>query len=295
MRIRESLPSRIFDVLNYIGLGIVMLLTLYPFWHILMASVSNPVQVMRNFGPILYPLGWGVDNYKLVFQYDMVPIGLSNTVVIVVVGTALNLIITLLAAYAFSRKNVYITKKLIKFVIFTMYFSGGLIPTFLLIKNYLHLVDTYWALWLPGLISTYNMIIMRSGFAAIPDSMEESAKLDGANDFLILFRIMVPLAMPTIAVILLYYGVGHWNSWFNAMIYINTRTKIPLSLVLREILLSNSTETLTSSSSMSGDTMPIAETIKYATTIVATVPILIVYPFLQKYFVKGMMIGAVKG
>ena len=214
---------------------------------------------------------------------------------IVVLGTLINVTMTILASYAFSRKNVYITKKIMPFVIFTMYFSGGMIPSFLLINNWLHLGDTYWSVWLPGAISTYNMIILRTGFAALPDSLMESAKIDGANDFFIMLRIAIPLALPSIAVIVLYYAVGHWNSWFNAMLYLKTRSKFPLSIILREILISNSTETMTAASGASGDTAPLAETIKFATTVVAIVPILIVYPFLQKYFVKGMMIGAVKG
>ena len=294
MKIRKS-GSRVFDVINYLLLTILMIVTLYPFWHVVMASFSKPVEVMKYSGPIVLPLGIDFSSYRMVFNNPNITFSFRNSVLIVVLGTLINVTMTILASYAFSRKNVYITKKIMPFVIFTMYFSGGMIPSFLLINNWLHLGDTYWSVWLPGAISTYNMIILRTGFAALPDSLMESAKIDGANDFFIMLRIAIPLALPSIAVIVLYYAVGHWNSWFNAMLYLKTRSKFPLSIILREILISNSTETMTAASGASGDTAPLAETIKFATTVVAIVPILIVYPFLQKYFVKGMMIGAVKG
>ena len=294
MKIRKS-GSRVFDVINYLLLTILMIVTLYPFWHVVMASFSKPVEVMKYSGPIVLPLGIDFSSYRMVFNNPNITFSFRNSVLIVVFGTLINVAMTILASYAFSRKNVYITKKIMPFVIFTMYFSGGMIPSFLLINNWLHLGDTYWSVWLPGAISTYNMIILRTGFAALPDSLMESAKIDGANDFFIMLRIAIPLALPSIAVIVLYYAVGHWNSWFNAMLYLKTRSKFPLSIILREILISNSTETMTAASGASGDTAPLAETIKFATTVVAIVPILIVYPFLQKYFVKGMMIGAVKG
>jgi len=292
---KRGLGNRAFEIVNYTVLTLLMIITLYPMWHVLMASFSQPVEVMKHSGPILLPLGIDFSSYAMVFRNPNILSSFKNSVIIVVFGTIINMVMTLLAGYAFSRKHVYITKKIMPFVIFTMYFSGGMIPTFLLVNNWLHLGDSYLALWLPIAISTYNMIIMRTGFAAIPDSMGESAKIDGANEFVILIRIAIPLALPTIAVIVLYYAVGHWNSWFSAMMYLKSRDKFPLSLILREILISNSTESMTSASGASGDTVPIAETIKYATTIIAIVPILVIYPFLQKYFVKGMMIGAVKG
>jgi putative aldouronate transport system permease protein len=180
-------------------------------------------------------------------------------------------------------------------IIITMYFNGGLIPNYFNIKE-LGLYNSIWSLILPGAISTFNLIILRTAFLAVPDSLEESAKLEGANHFVILFRIILPLTMPTVAVLILYYAVGHWNSWFNAMIYLKTRTKFPLQLILREILIQNDSTSMTAG--MSGDTgdkLAIAETIRYATIIVATLPILCVYPFLQKYFTKGVMVGAVKG
>ncbi len=178
-------------------------------------------------------------------------------------------------------------------MIFTMYFSGGLIPTYLVVFNVLGLGDSLGALILPTLISVYNVIIMRSNFAAIPQGLEESARIDGANEFVIFSRIIMPLSMPIIAVMILFYGVNHWNSWFNAMIYLRTREKYPLQLVLREILLSGTADQMAGSSG--ADQYALGESVKYATIIVATVPILAIYPFIQKYFVKGIMVGAIKG
>lgn len=180
-------------------------------------------------------------------------------------------------------------------MVFTMYFSGGMIPKYLMVYKWLHLGDSVWALILPVMISTYNLLIMKANFAALPDSLEEAAKIDGANDILILFRIILPLSMPVIAVMFLYYGVGYWNSWFTAMMYLRTRAKFPLQLILREILLSNDVTSMDTGGASAGDRYLIGESLKYATIVVATVPILCLYPFIQKYFVKGIMIGAVKG
>lgn len=199
------------------------------------------------------------------------------------------------AAYALSRKNIFWSAYIMIFIIITMYFSGGLIPTYLLVSQTLHLGNTYAALILPTAINTYNLIIMRTSFSSIPTSIEESAKLDGAGHWTILFRIVFPLSMPIIAVMILYYAVGHWNSWFPASIYIRERSKFPLQLILREILINNDTASMTMGESGASDQLSISESVKYAVIVFATVPILCVYPFLQKYFVKGVMVGAVKG
>lgn len=221
----------------------------------------------------------------------MIFLSYQNTVIYVVLGTVINIFMTTLGAYGLSRKNVLLSNAIMFFIVFTMFFSGGLIPMYLLMQN-LSLINTRWAMWLPGMIGTTNLIIMRTSFKAIPSSLEESARIDGANDFVILYRVIVPLSKPVIAVMLLYYGVGHWNSWFNAMIYLQDRNLYPLQLILREILIDSTTDVI----ELGGDdSEPIAQTIKYATIMVATVPILCVYPFLQKYFVKGVMIGAIKG
>jgi len=200
---------------------------------------------------------------------------------------------TSLGAYGLSRKNLYWGKSMMLFIIFTMFFSGGLIPSFLLVKG-IGLYNSRFALIFPSAISTMNLIIMRTNFQAIPESLEESARIDGANDLQIMMRVIIPLSGSVMAVMTLFYGVAHWNSWFNAMIYLRDRTSYPLQLVLREILISNQTQNMTQDVG-DLDKLSVSETIKYATIMVATVPILLVYPFLQKYFVKGVMIGAVKG
>ncbi len=294
-RIRKTPASMLFDICNYSFMMVLVFITLYPFWHVAMASMSNPGVLMAHSGPIFYPLGnLEFGNYLLVFKNPMIPISYRNTLIYVVLGTGINIIMTMFCGYALSRRNLMLRVPVMYLIIFTMYFSGGMIPSFLLVKS-LGMYDTLWALVLPGAINTINMIIMRTAFATVPDSMEESAKLDGANDMVVLFRILVPLCLPTIAVLILYYSVGHWNSWFNAMIYLKTREKFPLQLILREILLANTASGETMVETGGGDKIPLAETVKYATIMVATVPILLVYPFVQRYFVKGVMIGAIKG
>lgn len=294
-RIQTSMGSKIFDIFNATFMVLLMFVTLYPFWHVAMSSISNPSALIIHSGPVFIPIGGiEVGNYGLVFKNPMIPIGYRNTLIYVILGTSINLIMTIFCAYALSRKDLMLRNHIMYLIIFTMYFSGGMIPSYLLVRD-LGMLDSIWALILPGSISTYNMIIMRTAFAGVPDSMEESAKLDGANDMTILFRIILPLCLPTIAVMILFYGVGHWNSWFSAMIYLKTRKKFPLQLVLREILLANVASSETMVDTAAGDKIPLAETVKYATIMVATVPILLIYPFLQKYFVKGVMIGAIKG
>ena len=296
MNIKESFGRKVFNVINVIIMLFLIVVTLYPLLYVVFASLSNSNEFMKQSGLLLKPAGFSWAAYKAVFKNPNILTGYKNTIIVLVAGTAINIFLTSLAAYFFSRKNVMFKNVLMMFVMFTMFFSGGMIPSYLIVKG-LGLLDTYWALLLPVGISTYNMIIMRTGFAAIPDSLEESAKIDGANHWTILFRIVFPLAKPTIAVIVLYYAVAHWNSWFNAMIYLQKRRDLqPLQLILRSILLENDTNNMTAGTAVPGtDTENIAETIKYAVIVVATVPILAIYPFLQKYFVKGIMIGAVKG
>lgn len=293
MKIRESTGERIFNIINLIILAILTFITLYPLVHVLNASLSSPSQVLQQRGLFLFPKGINLAAYEAVFKNPMVLVGYKNTAIYVLIGTAINLVFTTLGAYCLSRQNLYFRNIIMFFIAFTMIFSGGLIPTYLLVDD-LHLVNTRLAVMLPNAISVMNLIIMRTSFQAIPISLEESAKLDGASDLTIIFKIILPLSMPVVSVMLLFYGVRHWNSWFDAMIYFKNRDFYPLQLVLREILISNSTEGMMTGAE-TADKMPIGETIKYATIIVATVPILLVYPFLQKYFVKGVMIGAIKG
>ena len=289
--IREPMSWRIFNVLNIVFMCFIMVVMFYPVWHVLMASFSNSGMLMKNTGLLIKPAGFSWSAYKYVVTNPMIPIGYKNTLIIVVVGTSINLLMTMLSAYFLSRKDQTITKAAMIFVMITMFFSGGMIPGFLNIKD-LGIYDTLWALMLPTAVSVFNTIILRTAFMGIPDSLEESAWIDGAGDLTILFRIYVPLSGAVLAVLVLYYGVGHWNSWFNAMLYLQNRKLQPLQLVLRQILIQNDVSDMLQQST---DEEQLAETIKYAVIVVATVPILSIYPFLQRYFVQGVLVGAVKG
>ena len=293
MAIKKSAGGWLFDIGNATFMIFLMLITLYPFAYVLFASVSEPVEFMAFHGILWKPVGFTLDAYQLVMQNPDILSGYMNTIFIVAVGTALNVIATALFAYVLSRKNLYWRNAMMFMVIFTMFFSGGLIPSYLLIKG-LGLYASRWAVIIPSLIGTWNLIIMRTSFMSIPDSLEESAKIDGAGDFTVLFKIILPLSLPVMAVMVLFYGVGHWNSWFSAMVYLKDRDSFPLQLILREILIQSQTDSMTMET-MSAEKMAVSNIVKYATVMVATLPILMLYPFLQKYFVKGVMVGAVKG
>lgn len=286
---------RLFDVFNNIFMFLLMIVMIYPLWYVVIASISDSIQLMSFQGILLRPLGYSLNAYKLMAKNPMILRGYINTIYIVVVGVILNILFTSVTAYFLSRKNVYWQKYIMLFIIFTMFFSGGLIPSYLINTNLFRLKNTYWALILPGLINTYNLVIMRTAFSAIPDSLEESAKIDGASHWRILFTIIIPLSKPVMAVMVLYYAVAHWNAWFNANIYLVERSKYPLQLILREILIGNDTSSMTVQAVEAADHQSVGETIKYAVIVAATFPILCIYPFLQKYFVKGVMVGAIKG
>ena len=290
----KSFGSRLFDYANIAIMLLLVLVTFYPFWHVIMASFSDPNRLSAHTSVLLWPVGFSLGAYESVLNYRLIFSGYLNTLFIVLVGTTLNVFFTLMAAYVISRRQLAIRRVLSLFIVFTMYFSGGLIPSYLLINNTLQLGNSLWALILPGAISTWNLLVMRTAFFSVPQSIEESAFLDGANDFVLLFRIIAPTIMSTISVIILFYAVGHWNSWFSASIYLQDRTKYPLQLVLREIIILSNVQEMTDASA-TDDMENLSVTIKYATILVATVPVLLVYPFLQRYFVKGVMIGAVKG
>lgn len=289
---KETFGRKIFIVINGILLFFLTAVTLYPLLYVVFASFSNANALMAHDGALLYPLKPTIAAYKATFRNSSILTGYRNTAFVVISGTTLNIVMTTAAAYFFSRKNVMHQKLLLRIVMFTMYFSGGLIPTYLWIKK-LGLIDNLLVLIIPGAITTTNMIILRTAFYNVPESLEESARIDGAGHFTLLTKIIVPLIMPTLAVIALYYSVGHWNSWFNASIYIKKKTLYPLQLVLREILISNDTSAMMDDVALSEQAY-ISETIKYAVIVVSTVPILCLYPFLQRYFVQGIMVGAVK-
>ena len=289
MVIKKSAGEYVFDAFNYLFLTVLTLLTLYPLLYVLFASLSDGTALMQNPGVLLRPAGFSLAAYRNVLSNPNIVSGYVNTIYIVVVGTTINIVMTSMGAYVLARKDFYWKNFITGIIIFTMFFGGGLIPTFLLIRD-LGMMHTHWALIIPGAISVFNMIIMRTTFQTIPESLVESARIDGANEFTILFKLIIPLSLPTIAVMILRYGVGHWNSWFDALIYLGDRRSLwPLQLFLREVLIQNQNQT----DQMDVDF--IAETVRYATIVVATVPILLAYPFLQKYFVKGIMIGSLKG
>lgn len=291
--LKRSKGETIFNVCNWILLAGMGFMCLYPMIYVLFASLSNSNLLMAHTGLLWKPLGFTTAAYSSVMNNSMIFSGYCNTLFILVVGVIVNLIMTILCAYFLSRKNVYFKNIITGLILFTMYFSGGMIPLYMTVKS-LGLDDSLWALILPVAINTYNMIIMRTGFSSIPESLHEAAEIDGANEVQILFKIYIHLAKATIAVMVLYYAVSHWNSWFNAAIYLSDRSKYPLQLVMREILIANDVNSMSGTTS-SADTEMIAMSIKYASIIVATLPILVVYPFLQKYFVGGVMIGSVKG
>jgi len=290
----KSSPSRkVFVVCNTIILLSLIVVTLYPVWHVLCASFSNYDNLIMHTGLMFKPQGFTADAYKLLLDNPMVLYGFRNTAFIVVVSLIFNLVLTILGAYFLTRKNVYWKNFIMMAIVFTMYFSGGLIPSYFNVRQ-LGLDNTLWALIIPGSISTYNLIVLRTAFAGVPDSLEESARLDGAGHLSIIRNIYVPLTLPSLAVITLYYFVSHWNSWFSATIYLRDRELFPLQLVLREILIQNSTEDMLIGTS--GDQVnQVSEQIKYALIIISMIPVLCLYPAIQKFFVKGVMVGAVKG
>ncbi|GHV05091.1 putative ABC transporter permease protein YtcP [Spirochaetia bacterium] len=291
---RRSSGEHAFNIFNILLMAGLMIITLYPFLYVVFASFSEAGLLLKHRGLLLKPLGINFQAYRMVFKNPIMFSSYLNTIIYVVSGTSLSVLLTIFGAYSLSRKNVMLRMPITFFIIFTMWFSGGMIPLFLLIRN-MHLLNSRLALILPNAVSAYNLIVTLTYFKSIPDSLEESAKIDGANDYIIMFRIIVPLAVPVISVITLFYSVSIWNAWFHAMIFLNKRELFPVQLVLREILILNDTAGVMGGSVSQGDQMQVGETIKYATAVVATIPILLVYPFVQKYFVKGVMIGAIKG
>ena len=289
-KVRTSAGVKIFGIFNYCLMAAVGLLCLYPMWYVLMASFSDPNKMIMHTGGLLKPLGFSISAYKKVFANPNIISGYMNTLFVLVVGVLLCLTMTSLGAYVLSRKNVMWKKPLLLLIMFTMFFSGGMIPFYMNLKS-MHLTNTLWGVILPFMVSTYNMIILKTSFESIPDSLIEAAQIDGASHLKILTSIVLPLSKAALAVQLLYYGVDKWNGWFWASSIIRDREKLPLQVILREILLSS---TANMQAGGGGDTEAIGMTIRYATIIIATVPILLIYPFIQKYFAKGVMVGAVK-
>ncbi len=294
---KQSKSDKAFDIINHIFLILILIVVLYPLWFIVIASFSSPNEVAAG-NVLFWPKGFNVKGYAEIFKYEKIWIGYKNSIIYTFVGTAINLIATIPAAFAFSRKKDLVGSKFLMLLFtITMFFGGGLVPTYLLIQN-LGLYDTMWALVLPGAVSVYNLIVARTFFdQSIPYELWEAATVDGCDYAKYFFRIVIPISKPIIAVMLLIYAVGHWNSYFNALIYIIDSAKQPLQVILREVLIQSQNVTNMTSTSM--DTLEaqrqLSEMIKYGVIIVSSLPVLVMYPFVQKHFVKGMMIGAVKG
>lgn len=295
MKIKDSTGVKIFQVCNTIFLAFIALVTVYPIIHVFMASFSNGNALMAHRGLLLWPKEFNIDAFKMIFEDGRLAKSYMNTIYICTVSLVFNIILTSFAAYFLTRKEAFGKNLIMKFILITMYFQGGLVPSYMVVKD-LGLLDTYWAVILPTAISTYNLIVLRTAFASVPESLYEAARIDGAGHFRILFQIMFPLARATLAVIFLYYLVGHWNSWFSASIYLTKDAdKHPLQLYLRIKLIQNDMSMQGGEMVLDEDKAAISETLKYAIIVVATVPVLCVYPLIQKYFTKGVMIGAVKG
>lgn len=289
-KVKRSAEEEAFHVVNILLTLGLCLAILLPILNIVFASFSDPVEVMKHQGLFLRPVKPTLIAYKLVAKNPNILSGYLNTIMIVVCGTCLNVFMSLIGAYVLSRKNARLVKYFTLMVVFTMYFQGGTIPFYLVVHG-LKLTGSRLSLIIPVAINTFNLIVMRTAMASVPDSLAESAMIDGAGHARILFTIMTPLTKATVAVITLYYAVYHWNSWFNAMIFLRKKVQYPLQLILREILIQDE---VTTAGGIDALAMA-SDTVKYATIVVATVPILCIYPFLQRYFVKGVMVGAVKG
>ena len=286
---RKPVSSRIFDIVVYILLFLVAMVTIVPFLQVVTISLSPP-EVVASYGLHLIPTKIDLEGYRSIFKYKLLWTSYRNTIVRTLFGTALSMFLYVIAAYPLSKKYLPNRRFWIFFIIFTMYFSGGMIPNYLLINKWLKLSNTIWALILPPAMSAYNLIIVRNFFESIPDSLEESARIDGARETTVLFKIVVPLSMPVLATVSLWCIVGHWNAWYDCMLYIRDDTKYVLQYTLQRILLDGQVQDLDHIG-----TKVNTETMKMASIVVSILPIMIIYPFVQKYFTKGVMIGAVKG
>lgn len=289
-KIKKSPSEIIFDVVIYTSLAVVLIATFYPLWYVVVASFSPGSYIAQQGVALLWPGEFTLGAYKLAFKHPLLISGFKNSILILVLALPINIFITVLCAYFMASTNMLWKKPIMVLITFTMFFSAGIIPKYLTIKD-LGLYDSIWALVLPTALSVYNAIICKTAIEGIPPSLQESAYVDGANDWTVLFKIILPLIKPTLAVLVLYYGVGHWNSWFDASIYIKTESKLPVQNILRAVLMANKNM----AESVGDQYNAYAEAIQYAAIVIITVPILCVYPFLQKHFAKGVMIGAVKG
>ena len=288
MAVGKTTKGRIvFIVINTTLLILLAVVTLYPFLYVTAASFSDRMFILRGDIGII-PKGFNVNAYKNVFKYHLLWRSYGNTIFYVILGTSINMLLTVLGAYPLSRKQFKGRRFFSFMLVFTMWFNAGMIPTFLVVRG-MGLYNTFWALVLPNAISTYNLIVVRTFFDNIPAEMEEAALIDGGNDFQVLMKVILPLSVPVLMTITLFYLVGHWNAFMPALLYLRSEELYPLQMILRKIVL----QSLVDEENLEDQVL--AESVKYSTIVVATVPILCVYPFIQRYFVTGVMIGAVKG
>ena len=293
-RIKETKSDKVFDFVNCTVATLVLLIIAYPVWVVVISSFSDPYALMA--GKVwITPVGFSFDGYAAIFKNERIWTGLTNSLIYTVCGTLVNMIVTVLAAYPLSRKDFTLRGPISLLFAFTMWFSGGLIPTFLLVQD-MGLFNTRLAMILPTAMSVWNMVIIRTYFQTnVGGELLESAKIDGCDDFRYLWRIAIPLSKPSLAVICLYYLVANWNVFMNAYLYLSDEDLYPIQIVLREILLLGSTASSSSNAMQEGKTQITNELIKYSLVIAASLPMILIYPFVQKFFVKGIMVGSVKG
>ena len=285
-----------FDYLNCFLMLLVILLTIYPMYYCAIVSISSGAAVTR--GEVIFlPVGFDITAYKVIFGNEQIFLAYRNTIFYTALGTAINIVMTALCAYPLSRPRLQ-GRKFFNFIfMLTMFISGGMIPMYLQIKS-LHMLDTLWAIVLPGAINTYNMIIMRSFFSSIPEEMHEAAEIDGASHFQVLLRVVIPLSQTIIATLVLFYAVAHWNSYLSALLYLSDSRKMPLQMIIRKMVIDSDIASMTTanaSSSAGTDTLLTENKLKYAIVIISVMPMVFIYPFLQKYFVNGVMVGGIKG
>lgn len=292
--IRQNKADKLFNIIDYTLLTLAFLLVAYPLYFVVIASVSDPIAVYEG-RVILYPIKPTLEGYRRILSYSTLFTGYKNTLIYTLVGTSINIVLTITAGYALSRKELVGRNVMMMGIMITMIIFGGMIPNYLLVRS-LRLYNTMWALILPGAVSTWNLIVTRTFFQqTIPDELREAADLDGCSDFSFFRLVVLPLSASIIAVMVLFYAVGHWNSYFNALIYLSSTSKYPLQLVLRNILIVNTLDDMVNDVATQAAQQRMGDLIKYGMIIISSLPLLILYPFLQKFFVHGVMIGAIKG
>lgn len=290
---KRKTGDMIMDIIIYAVLIGLVIVTLYPMWYVVVLSFSNGTDIAKYTGIVLWPRHFTTEAYTMVFHHPLIMNSFKNTLTVLLGSLPFSMALTILCGYFMACSGMFWKKTIVGLILFTMFFSGGLIPGFLNIQD-LGMYNTLWALIIPGCLSVYNCIICKTAIEAIPESLMESAYIDGANDLQVVFKIVLPLIKPTLAVLTLYYGVARWNDWFQASIYIKDTDLLPVQNIIRAVLLENDIK-LNNTGSLGDNYNQYADALKYAAIVISTVPILCVYPFLQKYFTKGVMIGAVKG